>query len=105
MILLSSTKLRQWATSATTPLPIYEMTSKLSQSQQTLLLLYASPESAVPVEDLISWIEHSSVATYRRDVLKRLHKARLVEYDRETEMAVISPTGIAKVEADLLRRK
>jgi hypothetical protein len=27
MILLSSTKLRQWATSATTPLPIYEMTS------------------------------------------------------------------------------
>lgn len=75
---------------------------KLSYAQQTLLLLYSSPELAVPIEDLISWTEHSNAAVYRRDVLSRLHKARLIEYDRETEMAAISPKGIEKVETELL---
>jgi hypothetical protein len=73
----------------------------LSYSQQTLLLLYASPE-AVPMEDLVSWTEHSNGAVYRRDVLSRLHSARLIEYDRGTEMVALSPSGVAKVEGELL---
>lgn len=77
---------------------------RLSYSQQTLLLLYASPEPAVPMEDLVSWTEHSNAAIYRRDVLGRMHRARLVEYDRDTEMVAISPSGIARVEAELLDR-
>jgi hypothetical protein len=42
---------------------------KLSYAQQTLLLLYSTPNSAVPIEDLVSWTEHSNAALYRRDVL------------------------------------
>ena len=76
----------------------------LSFAQQTLLLLYSSPESAVPMEDLVSWTEHSNAALYRRDVLRKLHKGRLVEYDRETEMVAISPNGVSKVEEELLPR-
>jgi hypothetical protein len=75
---------------------------ELSYAQQTLLLLYSSPELAVPIEDLVSWTEHSNAPVYRRDVLSRLHKARLIEYDRDTEMAAISPTGVEKVESELL---
>jgi len=78
---------------------------KQSYSNQTLLLLYASPESAIPMEDLVSWTEHSNAAVYRRDVLSRLHRSRLVEYDREVEMVTISPSGIAKVETELLSRR
>lgn len=77
---------------------------KLNLSQQTLLLLYASPEPALPMEDLVAWTEHTNAPIYRRDVLKKLHKERLVEYDRETEMIAISPNGIAKVEAELLHK-
>lgn len=77
--------------------------TKLSYAQQTLLLLYSNPES-VPMEDLFSWTEHSNSAVYRRDVLTPLHKARLIEYDRDTEMVAISPSGVAKVEAELLSR-
>jgi hypothetical protein len=77
---------------------------RLSYTQQTLLLLYASPEVAVPFEDLVSSTEHSNATVYRRDVISRLHKVRMVEYDRETEMVAISPKGIAKVEAELLPR-
>ncbi len=75
---------------------------KLNYAQQTLLLLYSSPELGVPAEDLVSWTEHSNAAVYRRDVLWRLHKARMIEYDRDNEMAAISPKGIEKVEAELL---
>jgi hypothetical protein len=75
---------------------------RLNYAQQTLLLLYSSPEVAVPIEDLFSWTEHSNAALYRRDVLSRLHKSRLIEYDRETEMAAISPKGVERVETELL---
>ena len=43
MILLSSTKLRQWATSATIPLPIYEMTSRESKTVAKFSFLNSAP--------------------------------------------------------------
>lgn len=69
---------------------------------QTLLLLYSEVDTAVPAEDLFAWTEYSNTSVYRRDVLKKLHSQRLVEYDRETETVKISPTGIAKVEQEIL---
>ena len=76
--------------------------SGLSYPKQTLLLLYASAGPAVPVEDLVSWTEYSNASIYRRNVLAKMHKERLIEYDRDTEMVAISPKGSAKVEARLL---
>lgn len=76
--------------------------TSLSYRDQTLLLLYSETDTAVPTEDLFEWAEHSNRSYYRRDVLGRLHKTRLIEWDRETEMAIISPTGIAKVEEEIL---
>ena len=75
---------------------------KLSYTQQTLLLLYSNPETAIPVEDLISWTEHSNPSIYRRDVLRRLHRERKIEFDAEMQMVVILPPGVAKVEDELL---
>ena len=74
----------------------------LSYGDQTLLLLYSDPNSAVATEDLISWTEHSNPAVFRRDVLTKLHKERHVEWDRETQMVLIGPKGIARVETSLL---
>lgn len=72
----------------------------LSFTDQTLLLLYKNAERAVPVEDLISWTEYSNPRMYRRDVLRRLHKARLIEFEEETQMVAISPLGIARIESN-----
>ncbi len=58
--------------------------------------------SAVPVEDLVAWTEHSNGSAYKNDVLRRLHKARMAEFDRETQTVMILPPGIAKVESELL---
>lgn len=78
--------------------------SKMSYRDQTLLLLYSELEKGVPTEDLYSWTEHSNKANYRRDILSKLHKDRLIEWDRETEMAIISPTGINEVETKILTK-
>jgi hypothetical protein len=74
----------------------------LTYREQTLLLLYSDPETAVPLEDLCSWVEHPRMAYYRRDVVARLHAARLVEYDRENEVVILSPAGAAEVEETVL---
>lgn len=76
----------------------------LTYQDQTLLLLHSSHDSAVPAEDLFVWTEHSHQASYRRDVLKKMHKDRLIEYDQENQMVIISPLGTNKVENEILDR-
>lgn len=74
----------------------------LSYADQTLLLVYSQLQAGIPTEDLFAWTEHSNKAYYRRDVLGRLHRDRLIEWDKETDMAIISPKGIKSVEERLL---
>lgn len=67
----------------------------------TLLLMYSS---AGPVrdQDLRTWIEHPEMSAFRRDVLRRLHRDRLAEYDETSGNIRLSPVGIAHVEKTLL---
>lgn len=76
----------------------------LDRRSQTLLLLYNDVETAVPAEDLCDWIECSTLANYRRDVLRPLHTQRLIEFDAGTDMVLISPTGIVRVEMEVLQK-
>lgn len=78
--------------------------TSLSYREQTLLLLYSELETGVPTEDLCQWTEHPNRTNYHRDVLARLHKARLIEWDRDTEMAILSPLGVREVENSILPR-
>lgn len=75
----------------------------LSAADEVLLLLYAENQMAVLTEDLCSWVEYSNPSVFRRKVLQKLHAERLVEYDTESELVHLSPKGVAKVEAALLR--
>ncbi len=74
--------------------------SDLSLREQTLLLLYSAP-GPVSEEDLVAWVEPSSAAAYRRDVLRKAHIARLIEYDSAKAMVHLSPKGVEYVEAEL----
>lgn len=74
----------------------------ISYPSKTLLLLYNDPNSAILTEDLFNWIEHSNLSVFKRDVLRRLHKAKMVEYDKENEAVIISPLGIERIEKEIL---
>jgi hypothetical protein len=69
---------------------------------QVLLLLYSQPSNGVPLEDLREWTENPRKDNFVRTVISPLHKERLVEYDRDTDFVIISPSGSKRVEDDLL---
>lgn len=72
----------------------------MSMKDQTMLLLYG-PAGWVNEGDLLAAVEHSNPSVYRRDVLARGHKDRLIEYDATNRRAHITPLGIAYVETKL----
>jgi hypothetical protein len=72
--------------------------SDLTMKQKTLLVLHAEPTTAASVDDLCSWLECGKHAVYRRDVLRPLHKTRLVEFNEMTGIVRLSPLGVSEVE-------
>ena len=78
--------------------------SKMSSSDQTLLLLHSRP-AWVSEKELASWVDYNSVSMFRTRVLEPLHKARLIEYDRTKFRAHISPLGSKMVEEKILKMR
>jgi len=72
----------------------------LSMKDKMLALLYTCV-GPVKESDLVRWTEHSNGAVFRRDVLKKAHKAKLIEYDAQKKEAHISPLGEQYVEANI----
>ena len=75
--------------------------ASMTRREQVLLLLYSDPGSAVPSEDLAAWVEAPSLKDFRRDTLRPLHRARLIELDADTDTVTLSPTGAREAEAIL----
>jgi hypothetical protein len=73
----------------------------MSMRDKTLVLLYHS-RGSVPEADLCRWVEYTNSSIYRRDVLKPTHRAKLIEYDRNSGKVEISPLGVGYVERSLL---
>jgi len=74
---------------------------KLPMKDQMLLLLY-SELSKVAERQLLDWVEHSNPAIFRRDIIKKAHKSRLIEYDKISKTVQLSPLGIRYVEEFLI---
>ena len=75
--------------------------NSLSMLDRTLVLLYGEP-SGIDEKNLIFSVEHSNPSIYRRDILRKAHKQRLIEYNFETRKAIISPLGAKHVESKIL---
>jgi len=77
---------------------------KMNKVDQTLVLLYSKP-AWVGENELFRWVEYSTPNTFRTNILRVLHKKRLIEYDEENHRARISPLGSQEVEKELLKSK
>jgi hypothetical protein len=75
----------------------------LNYKQKILLLLYSSTESSALTEELCEWAEHPNASSFRRDVLRPMHRSRLIEYDGSNEIVYLSPLGLSEVETTLLQ--
>lgn len=76
----------------------------LNHSEATLVLLYERAGEPILAEDLFASVEYSRLDLYRRNVLRKLHEKRWIEYDEDAETATISPKGSAQVEDYILPR-
>jgi hypothetical protein len=75
--------------------------TSLPLADKSLLLLYAEP-GALSEKDLARYLEQDRLANYGR-ILDRLHKARMVEWNKTTGMVTLSPLGREDVEDRLLK--
>jgi hypothetical protein len=55
-------------------------------------------------EDLFAWSKYSNFNVYRTKVLRPLDNENLIEYDRESESAILSPLGVKRVEEEIIGR-
>jgi hypothetical protein len=76
----------------------------MGKSDQVLLLLHQKP-AWVSENDLFTWVEYSNQTMFRTHVLESLHKARLIEYDRDQLRARISPLGAKRVEQEIIKSR
>lgn len=76
--------------------------AELDYKSQVLLILHGANASGVALEDLRDWVEHNRPARFVERVIAPLHNERLIEYDRESGMVLLSPTGALRVEEVLL---
>jgi len=72
----------------------------LTMKQKTLLILYQHGKP-VTESDLLNWVEHSNPSVFRRDVLRRAHEEKLLEYNPVRQEVQISPKGVQYVETEL----
>ncbi|MEV4146300.1 hypothetical protein AB0J40_21715 [Amycolatopsis sp. NPDC049691] len=73
---------------------------KATLRDKTLLLLYGE-SVAIPEDQIRDWVEASNSSSYRRDVLKKAHKAKLIEYNALEKNVRLSPLGVRYVEENL----
>lgn len=73
---------------------------KLSMKHKSLIILYGS-SSPIVESTLFEWVEHSNAGVFRRDVLKKAHKDKLIEYDQRSSRVQLSPLGARYVEEQI----
>lgn len=76
------------------------LNNSLTFKEKMLALLYAH-SGPVAEGDLVQWVEHSNPSVFRRDVLLRAHKAKLIEYEQSAKKIHLSPIGVKYVETHI----
>jgi len=69
----------------------------MTWKEQTLLLLLSTP-GPTKESDLFNWLEHGSLNNYRRWVLKPMHDARLIDWNRGPGDVRLLPPGVTAAE-------
>lgn len=69
----------------------------LTMKDKVVILLHDAGGRATEAE-LLDWTEHTNPSVFRRDILRPLHKQRLIEYDETTREVHLSPVGYEYIE-------
>jgi hypothetical protein len=76
----------------------------MNAREQVLILLHTRA-SWSNTSDLFSWVEYGRMDMFRSRILQPMHKSRLIEYDKESGKARISPLGVKEIEKYLVNHR
>ncbi len=76
----------------------------MDKGDQTLVLLHSKPTWSAESE-LLSSVEYSNANKFRKNILRVLHKKRMLEYDESQQRVRISPLGSKYVEERILKTR
>ena len=75
---------------------IRALDTSLTMTEKTLVILYYHRDP-VAEDLLVDWVEHTNASIYRRDILRKAHRKKLIEYDKVNKQIIISPKGVKHV--------
>lgn len=75
--------------------------SSLSEKQVVVALLYFDHPKPIVKNDLVEWVESKNPFRLRTQHLPALHKSRLIDVEKTTDLVRLSPLGVAHVEAKI----
>jgi hypothetical protein len=70
---------------------------KLGTPDKALVLAYSCPGGAT-ARELCEWIGYGNLSRFRNNILAGLDADALINFNRNTDVVTVSPTGIRKVE-------
>jgi hypothetical protein len=73
------------------------LNTKLPTAEKALVLAYSCPGGAT-AQELCGWIGYSNLSRFRNNILTSLNDDALINFDPNTDLVTVSPTGIRKVE-------
>lgn len=71
---------------------------KLPFPQQVLLILYSRVSGQASTKDLVAATEYSNPTLFKTNIIKKLHRQRLIDYNKGTNIVTITPKGCREVE-------
>lgn len=73
----------------------------LNYSQKVIILLYNEIDNSATIQELLAWTEYSSPSMFKSKVIMKLHKEKMIEFNKSNGEVYISPKGINYAESIL----
>lgn len=75
----------------------------LNYSQKVIILLYNEIDNSATIQELLEWTEYSSTSMFKSKVIMKLHKDKMIEFNKTNGLVHISPKGINCAESILYK--
>lgn len=77
----------------------------LTYSDKVLLILYNELDNKATLKELFQWTEYSSYSMFKSKVIEPLHKKNLIDYDKNSQLILISPKGLVQAEQIVINKE
>lgn len=72
--------------------------SNLTARDKTILVLFSMHPNPTTSKSLKESVEYTNITNFRKNILKVLHRKKLIEYDEKRDLVFLSPLGVKEAQ-------